>query len=122
MEKTKEELFEYAIKMFQRGETYRSILGYIKSNTSDEDVIKQIITSLDSLEKENKIKRTNVKESNSFINIFMGIFLIISGIALTYLLWGEGFIAVFPFLLIIAGLFAVYNKDITWLTKLLKRE
>ncbi|MDR3226843.1 MAG: hypothetical protein LBT56_04135 [Prevotellaceae bacterium] len=121
MEKTKEELLEYAIKMFQRGETYRAILSYIKSNTSDEEVIKQIITNIDSLEKENKIKRTTVKESNSFFNIFMGFFLIVLGITLIYFLWGEGFIAVFPFLLIIAGLFAINNKDITWLTKLLKR-
>ncbi len=110
MEKTKEELLNYALKMYLRGETFRSIMGYLERNTSDQETVKQIIASLDKFEKENKIERHKEKDRPSTINLIMGIIFIAGGAWLTYYLWGRGFVAILPLLLIITGLFAISRR------------
>ena len=108
MQKTKEEIQEYAIIMRGRGESYRTILNYIKSKTSDEDTITDIISHLDQLEKSNNLKISKEYPGNlSITNTLLGSLFLISGIVLIFFLWGKGFISTIPFMLIGIGMLAL---------------
>lgn len=104
MEKTKEELMEYAVKMRVRGDTYRSILNYLQMNSSDENLINEIISRIDQLEKKKIISITpeNTTEQPT-LNLFIGSFLSFLGIGLIFFLWGKGYLSTVPFLIIGLG-------------------
>jgi len=111
MPKTKKELLEYAIKMRQRGDTYRTIMQYLERNCDEKDVIKEIISSLDLLEKQQHIKvNQSTTQNNLFISKFIGALFIILGIFLIIFLWKQGFIAWLPLGLVIIGLFGITGK------------
>lgn len=108
MEKTKEELMEYAVKMRVRGDTYRSILNYLQMNSSDENLINEIISRIDQLEKKKIISTTpeNTTEQPT-LNLFIGSFLSFLGIGLIFFLWGKGYLSTVPFLIIGLGVWVL---------------
>lgn len=110
MEKSKEEMLNYAVNMRLRGDDYRAILNYLERHTSDQHLINEIIDSVDLLEKNNEIKP--IVETNnklSILNVVLSSVLILLGVFLVFILWGKGIIAVLPFLIIAVGI-STFNK------------
>ncbi len=111
MEKTKEEMLNYAVNMRLRGDNYRAILNYLERHTSDQNLINEIINSVDLLEKNNEIKPLIEKKNKlSFINVVLSSVLILLGLYLVFSLWGEGYIATLPFLIIGLGIWTLSGK------------
>ena len=108
MEKTKEEMMEYAIKMRVRGDDYRSILNYLQLYSSDKNLIDEIISEIDQLEKNKIITSTleNTTEPQT-VNLLLGSLFSLSGIVLIFFLWGKGFISTIPFLIIGMGVWVL---------------
>ena len=110
MEKTKEEMLNYAVNMRLRGDNYVAILNYLERHTTDKKLINDIINSVDLLEKNNEIKPlVENKNKLSIINVVLSSVLILFGVSLIFVLWGKGVIAVLPFLIIAVGI-TTFNK------------
>ncbi len=109
MVKTKEELLQYALKMRERGDTYRSVINYLNRNTDDEGLKKEIIQEVDRLEKENpgKNQLKPGSDSPSKFSIIMGVLFLGFGAILIPFLWNKGFISTIPFILIGIGVTAL---------------
>ena len=108
MEKTKEELLDYAIKMRVRGDTYRSLLNYLQTNYSDKSIVSEIIAHVDQLEKAKSILPDSQNKTNiSGMNIFLGCLCLFSGIVLIFFLWEKGWISTIPFFLMGIGVYAL---------------
>ena len=105
MSKTKEELLQYAAKMRQRGDTYVEIIRYLERNTSDEQTIKDVINVISELEK--LVKPVEKKKNRPILNIILGFGFLIFGFFLIFVLWGRGFVATLPFVMIIIGVTAL---------------
>ena len=115
MPKTKEELLQYAAKMRQRGDTYFEIKKYLERNASDEQTINDVIAIINELEK--VAKPVQKKKNVPILNIVLGSCFLISGFILLFVLWGQGFVATLPFIMIIIGVTALtspnFDKDKT---------
>lgn len=106
--KTKEELLEYAIKMRSRDDSYRSMINYLNNNCDDEEVVREIVRTVDQMEKEKKIKTEAIKLKEPLnLNLIMGGLLIVIGIGLIRILWDKGYISTLPFILIGIGLVSI---------------
>jgi len=110
MEKSKEELLKYSIEMRLRGDTYRDMLAYLQRWTNDDKIIKEIIATVDKLEKEQKISTPKYENSASIVSIVLGLTFIIGGIALIFVLWNKGFVASLPIILIVIGFGALSGR------------
>lgn len=108
--KTKEELLAYAIKMFERGDTYRTIFNYLHNNCEDEKTIEEIVAEIQKLEKEQKIVQE--KESKGWIdvNVIGSVLVIFFGAILIHFLWGKGYVSTLPFAVIGLGSFMLLRS------------
>jgi len=98
---SKEELLNYAIEMRKRGDTYRAMIAYLENNCDDEETVKEIVRTVDKMEKENQIKvQVEKKNKPSFMNITLGVLFLLLGIILMFFLWGKGWVSTVPFILI----------------------
>ena len=111
MSKTKEELRQYAIKMRERGDTLYEIRNYLVRNTSDVQIVQEIIESVGEWEESVKENTIQKKKKIPVINLLLGTFLIISGIVLVIVLWKQGFIAILPIILIVIGIAALTSPN-----------
>ncbi len=94
--------------MRSRGDTYRSMLGYLQSQTNDKEMISRIISEVDKLEKQKTINPEKPDLSKfSTTNVMMGLILLCGGIILLFFLWGKGWVSTVPFILIGIGLAAL---------------
>lgn len=111
MAKSKEELLIHAVKMRERGETYRAVSIFLKNNTDDENDIGDIVRGISELEKNKKIEipPKDVNESYALGSI-LGILFLLSGLVLLVLLWGKGVISTIPFILLGIGAWALTGK------------
>ena len=105
MPKTTEELLQYAAKMRQRGDTYFEIKRYLERNASDEQTINDVVAIISELEK--VAKPVQKKKNIPILNIVLGSCFLISGFILLFVLWGQGFVATLPFIMIIIGVTAL---------------
>mgnify|MGYP000459948934 CR=1 FL=1 len=101
--KTKEELYAYAIKMFERGDTYRSIFNYLHNNCEDEKTIEEIVAEIRGLEKEQKISKEKESKGWFDINVIGSVLVICFGAILIHFLWGKGYVSTLPFFVIGLG-------------------
>ena len=107
---SKEELLKYALQMRIQGDRYRSILDFLNRNCEDEETVKEVIRTIDKLEKEKKITiQPPQKEKTriSPINLLFGGLFLTFGLILTISLWNQGFISNVPFILIAIGIMAL---------------
>lgn len=101
---SKEDLLKYAIEMRMRGDTFRSMLGYLEGNCDDRDVINEIITTVDELEKQGKfVPEESKKEGLPKRNLILGSLFVGGGTVLLVFLWGEGRVSFIPFFIIGVG-------------------
>ena len=110
MSKTKEELMQYATKMRQRGDSYAEIKMYLERNTDNEQTVNEIISVISELEK--VAKPIQEKEELPVRNIILGSCFISLGIFLLVFLWGQGLIAVLPFIMIAIGVNGIISPYI----------
>ena len=99
-----EELKAQALRHRQSGDSYMSIGKYLESAKASPDQIKEIISQIDYLEKNEIIKPGDFKKKTSFGSGFIGSALIALGLILGYSLWGMGWISTIPLILIGIGL------------------
>jgi hypothetical protein len=109
MGKSEKELLIYAVKMHQRGDSWRDIVGYLERNTDDKDAIARIVKSMDVLDDKDKSKKHRKKYS--LINILAGVALIAIGVFLIWHLWERGFVALLPCILVISGIVALCSNN-----------
>lgn len=115
MEKSKEELLSYSIKILQRGDGYRAVMSYLERYTSDEKIISEIMKSLRTQEKHTEVERCQASEKEkSPERILLGIFLLLLGSFLTFFLWNQGFITKLPIALILIGM-GVFSKGMRFI-------
>lgn len=112
---SKKELLENAIKIRERGDSFRSVLAYLNRHCKDEEMVGQIIKTINKLEKEQFIKPDIHKPKPSFgISQIMGVACIIGGVYLVFVLWGTGLLAILPFFLIIFGIYGIAGGIDNW--------
>lgn len=121
--KSKDELLAYSKQIIERGDGYRAVLNYLKTNCDDEDMIKEIISEVQASEsKEPEAPQT--KKKLSFYKLIFGGAFVLSGIFLLTILWSRGYIATLPFLLIGSGIYAIatsFNDDSKGITNVVKK-
>ncbi|MCB0477427.1 MAG: hypothetical protein KDC84_04655 [Crocinitomicaceae bacterium] len=104
---SKKELKEYAIRMFDRGDSYRTIFTYLHNNCESEEEVQSIISSVREHEKKQKTKKENLSEKWFNLNIIIPILLIVFGGIMVNMLWGKGFVSTLPFVVILIGIFTL---------------
>lgn len=113
IQKTKDELILYAVKMRQRGDRYRSILSYLEKNCENPEQVQEIIAIVDQMETKKILEvdhTQGVKENNTY-NIF-GYAFIAGGILLMIFLWNKGWVASVPFVMIGMGIYGIKEGKI----------
>ncbi len=105
MGKSRTELLEYGKKILSRGDGYYAVTRYLERNEMSESDSKYILDQLRILEKQGGIKPANepLKKPLDF-SIVLGALFLVGGVAMLFLLWDNGIIAVLPFALIGVGI------------------
>ena len=104
--KSKKELLEESLKIYQRGDGFRSIRNYLERNTTDENLIKEIIQIVSNNKDKIEVSEGRANKVPVRNYIFGSLFLLFGLILLTFL-WEKGFIATLPIILMGIGILAL---------------
>ncbi len=108
MEKSKEELLAYALKMRERGDRYRSILAYLERECNDQQTIDHVISIVDNMESKKTLKvDKSMGVKPDYTSLIFGSLFIGSGLFLVVFLWEKGWISIIPFILISMGIYGL---------------
>jgi len=106
--KSKKDLLEYVIKMRQRGDSWSAVLGYLKRNCDNEELVKEVFREVDKLDRENNwSSRKNEKNKIPLRSVIFGLFFLLTGFALFGFLWGKGWISIVPIFMIGIGILGI---------------
>lgn len=105
-ESEKNEIIEYAVKMRERGETYRSIHNYLNQREVDDDLRRLAIAAVSEMEKANGIERPRYSSKRKITNVEKicgALIMVVSALSIVYL-WGKGWVLGASFAGIFIGL------------------
>ena len=100
MVKTKDNLLLEATKMRRHGKSYPEILKYLEHESSDEQIIGEIISVVENT----VVISPERRDIRSIFSTLVSAALLSSGFVLSFLLWEQGYLAILPFILLGAGI------------------
>lgn len=103
-ENSKADLMKEALTLKGYNRSYTDIILHLKAETEDKELIREIVTELEELDKNKK------KGHFLNVNLVIGLICILAGIGLSVFLWGKGYVSTISIILIGVGILTIGGK------------